>query len=293
MYNMDDSPASTGCYPRTGSESFCAATPGMKPVTAASQSAYLPSGHRLSYVMRHKGDAICHVSTPNFRLDRATGGTYCIRHYRRWDAASEMPGPAGPGGAEPQQKISTVSGCADTGSGCRPEGGIKVQFSIPPTTNGVAGHISGGSDTHWTGLPAASPDFGNVRRDCTNNFCRFEACIDFGTDGYFQSRRRMVEVGSGEVHPPGGSTLVGNVSRPSANYILTFNGGLMLFGQFTPGIIDYATHFIVAQLPYKDSTFWPGPACEVEGGCRGIPPPPPPPDEPPPASPPAAPILLP
>jgi hypothetical protein len=243
--------------------------------------------------MRHKGQNICHISNPNFRFEKSTGGTYCIRHYRRWDAASEMPGQPGPGGAEPQQKITTIGACADTGSGCRPEGGIKVQFSISPNTNGSVGQINGGSDTHWTGIPAAIPDFGNARRDCTNNYCRFEACIDYGTDGYFTSRRRMVEVGSGEVHPPGGFTQHGTVSRPSANYILTFNNGLMLFGQYTPNLIDYASHFLVVQLPYEDSSFWPGPACEFEGGCGsggGTSPPPPPP---PAGTPPAAPILLP
>ena len=96
-------------------------------------------------------------------------------------------------------------------------------------------------------------------------------------------------------HPPGGFVQVGNVSRPSATYNLNFGGGVMFFGQFTPGLIDYATHFIEVQLPYEDPNFWPGPACEVEGGCGGGGSAPPPPTEPPPSdptTPPAAPILL-
>jgi hypothetical protein len=277
FYNMDDSDNATGCYPRLPqTEMYCSSSPGMAPVPASSESRFLPAGNTLSYVMRHKGGGICHINHPPFTLEPSTGTTFCIRHYRRWDAASELPGPF-TATTEPQQKVTTIGGCREgtiAGGGCD---FLKLQVSMGPEgPNGVRGNISGGADSSWIGTTNNFPFFGNAKQDCSNNYCRFEVCVDQGKDGFLRHRRRSVEVspGNGENHV---FEARGTVARPASTWVTPGPGGLMFFGQFTPGLIDYATHYIVVRLPYEDPNFWPGPACEVEGGCSGTPPPPPPP----------------
>src|SRR5262249_51046692 len=149
-------------------EAFCSSSPGMMPVTASSQSAYLPAGNTLSYVLRHRGDGVCHISQPGFTLNRSTGTTFCMRHYRRWDASSAMPGPQN-GTQEPQQKVATIA-AYNAGLGKY----FKVQMSVQASSVCGAGCISGGADMDWAGLGNTFPNFGSAAKDCTNNFCRVE-----------------------------------------------------------------------------------------------------------------------
>jgi hypothetical protein len=172
---------------------------------------------------------------------------------------------------EPQQKVTTIGGCRE---GTIANGNcdfLKLQISMLSETNGVRGNISGGADSSWIGTTNNFPFFGNAKQDCSNNYCRFEVCVDQGQDGFIRHRRRSVEIapGSGETHV---FEARGTVSRGSSTWVNPGPGGLMFFGQYTPGLIDYASHYIVVKLPYEDPNFWPGAACEVEGGCNGAPP---------------------
>jgi len=79
-------------------------------------------------------------------------------------------------------------------------------------------------------------------------------------------RRTSVAPGSGQVtvFKP-----VGTVTRPSGLDLQNVpGGGLAMYAQAMTIIRDN-THFIVTRVRPENRDFWPGPACEVEGGCSG------------------------
>jgi hypothetical protein len=257
-FNPDDS-TTKACYPfPTGDTEIYCSSPTFTPVAASTQSAFLPSGHSLSYLIKQVGRGTCHAGHPGF--NEAPDMTYCIRAYSRWEVGSAMPSenPAD----QQQQKILTL-GAIESGT---TNGYLNIQISFgegPPTLH-----------TRFDGeLFNAPNDFqtlGSVPGDCENNLCRFEACLDYSAlgEGRARLRRTSVAPGSGQttVFKPVGATL-----HPSGINMLG-NGvtGLAMFAQlYDP--IRYSTHFIVTKVRPENRNFWPGAACEVEGGC-GSPP---------------------
>ena len=265
MYNLDDSPPSKECFagPNIGYvqndsgtpsdpsvELYCGAQFIAVPTSAL--SGVVPPSNTLSYVLRDQGGGICHIMHP--RLVEAPNMTYCLRAYSRWDAASPMPDEFNLG---QQQKIMTIAGFFPGWDY------LTAQISL-----GDAGSLHTRFDG---GMFAAPVDFqllGSARSDCTNNFCRFELCFDYSSvgEGRVRMRRTSVAPGSGQVtvFKP-----VGTVTRPSGLDLQNVpGGGLAMYAQAMTIIRDN-THFIVTRVRPENRDFWPGPACEVEGGCSG------------------------
>jgi hypothetical protein len=262
-FNPDDSPSGTQCFPGNGNgkpgqpwntEIYCSAMT-FTPVPASSEAGKLPSGHSLSYVIHHAGDGgICHVSHP--RIEEAVDVTYCIRSYRRYDATSYVPQ-----NSLEQQKIQTIGGNIPNTNDV-----LNAQLSVD-----VNGDIHTRFDGNLFNAPIDFQSLGNIVTDCTNNYCRFETCWDYSAIGEGRVRFRRTNV------PPGsGSAIVfkpvGSILRPSG---LSLDGpgpnGISLYSQGPSGSLynSYNTHFIVTRVRPEDRSFWPGPACEVEGGCSG------------------------
>lgn len=272
-YDMDDSDnsheISLRLYPIA--DNFCQNSPGMQPVTAASESAFLPAGNALSYVMRHRGYGnACAINHPPVTFNKTTGSTFCIRHYRRWDQTSQMPGPiAGSPSGEPQQKVQSIGAYANTAIN---ENVVRHQFSITPETEGITGSIGWSADFPLAGLATGSAvNMGYADQDCDGNYCRFESCIDYSTSGNVHFRARMTEVspGTGEVHLRSSTDGAGHDGNMAATWSLVgvdSATGTVFYGQDVPDIVDYASHFIAMQVDHEDQTFWPGPAVEFEGG---------------------------
>jgi len=256
--NFDDSPPSTDCYPSdhlSGVENYCSS--GHNTVTAASQSAFLPSGHSLSYVFHQFGTGgICHITHP--AISEMPGMTYCIRAYRRYDAATTWPTDS-----SMQQKVATIGGTLI---------GTTDQILNAQISLDVNADIHTRFDGYLFDAPIDFQSLGNMQNDCVNNFCRFEICFDYSA--------QPGEVGAGRVRlrktrvaPASGQTTVskpiGNVLRPNG---ITFPGGdpngLALYVQNIYAE-TYNTHFMVVKQRPENRTFWIGPACEVEGGCGG------------------------
>lgn len=339
-FNMDDtgsfgcsgpgapSHATDGDYYSSDVDSMrCSANPGLRPVKVEGESGVaaqpLPSGHRLTYVLRHQGQAPCQISNTGHlfasALDNSLctasgwpfwcctgagagtcgspshgGQTYCVREYKRWEN-HDLPGepfhgcPPDAGCiaepnhdccqpaskcCEPQQKILTFYSCETNGclNGVM---GWKAQISISPqgSGGGTIGRIEGGSNSAFMGYNEPG-SFGNVVQDCINNFCRFEACIDYDrSTGLFRTRRKMTKVSPGtfaEFPSFDGAIAQGNIPRfGTMNMHDSYTSGSGWFGQFVPNIVSYMTHFITTGGPYAPN-FWIGPACEVEGGCDGF-----------------------
>jgi hypothetical protein len=261
LYNFDDSPPATQCYPSSVDptvEAYCAAD--FRPVSAATQP--LPSGHTLSFVFRQNGGGICHVDNP--RIVEAPGMTYCMRAYSRWDPASAMPDET----LGQQQKILTLGGSFPGWDM------LNAQISLG-SQSGV-----GELHTRFDGDMFASPnDFevlGYAPADCTNNFCRFELCFDYSSigEGRIRMRRTSIAPGSGQVTV---FKSPGTILRPEGLDLVGGAGnGLSMYAQ-AMSVIRYNTHFITTRVRPENRDFWPGPACEVEGGCSGSPSAPPPP----------------
>src|SRR5262249_55466930 len=107
MYNPDDSPPATQCFPSTvdpTAELYCAAQ--FTPIPAATQP--LPPGNTLSYVLQDDGSSVCHVDNPRIGAfgTEAPDMTYCMRAYSRWDPNSPVPDTA----LGQQQKVLTLGG---------------------------------------------------------------------------------------------------------------------------------------------------------------------------------------
>ncbi len=255
-FNPDDS-TTKQCYPFAADptvELYCGSAQ-FGPVAASTQSGFLPSGNRLSFVNRQSGAGICHVMHPT--IVEAPDMTYCIRAYSRWEVGSAMP--STDPNAQQQQKILTIAG------------------NIRGTVDYLNAQISFGEGppnlhTRFDGNAFDAPvDFqslGSVVNDCENAFCRFEICFDYSSigEGRVRLRRTTIAPGAGQstVFKP-----LGNTRRPNGIALDGAAGsGLAMFAQsYSP--IRYNTHFIVTRVRPEDRNFWPGAACEVEGGCTG------------------------
>lgn len=259
----DDSPNATECAGEAAGAAIANNTPGTIGVVPANTQP-LPPGHSLTWVLRRQGGSIAHLRGPD--VAEASDVTYCHRGYHRWDPTSPIPDNAfAPAGSNSQYKIGTVGGWD-------PEGAAN------PNQLGVSsgGTIGTRADGNWFNFP---PDFKQLGRqaECVNNFCRFEICIDLLPSGQAYARFRQVVLppspNAGVVHAyekPPAQRLRSSISYAQANdvmdwYAQIYNG--------TP--LRYATHAIMAKRRPVNRTWWPGPACEVEGSCNGTPPPPP------------------
>ena len=259
FFNPDDSPSGKQCYPiPTGDTEIYCSSATFAPVPSSTQASFLPSGNGLSFVLKQSGQGICHAMHPGFT--ESPDMTYCIRGYSRWEVGSAMPS-SNPADQQ-QEKILTI-GAVQAGT---TNGYINIQISFgegPPDIH-----------TRFDGALFDAPvDFqtlGTIPDNCENNFCRFEACFDYSATGEGRARLRRTSVapGSGQVtvFKP-----VGNILHPEGITMLSQPGnGLAFFAQlYNP--VRYASHFIVTKVRPENRNFWPGPACEVEGGC-GSPP---------------------
>jgi len=248
-----DSPASTDCYPRlasSGGENFCYSG-NFSAVTSSSQSAFLPPGHALSFLFRQAGAGVCHIgSNPN--IVEAADMTYCMRSYRRNDAASHVPQ-----NSLEQQKILTIGGVEP------PNGFITIQLSMD-----VGGDVHTRFDGDYWNAPIDFQGLGNMSQ-CIGNFCRFEACMDVSATGEGRARFRMTRLSPGSGQVTVVNKPVGTVLRPSGvNVQGVAGGGDAMYGQ-NGNYITYNSHFIITKVRPENRSFWPGPACEVEGGCSG------------------------
>jgi hypothetical protein len=291
-YNPDDSTAPKQCFAGAGigfvaNDSGVPSDPYLEiwcgqnftPIPKAAVSAFLPPGNTLTHVIRDSTSGltgICHAGMP--RMVEAPDVTFCLRVYARWDATSEMPLDS----LNQQQKIMTLGGTDGTGT----VGGdriLNVQISMsvndnaPPVETGSRIHTR--FDGDFFKAPNDFQDLGNVRDHCTNNFCRFESCLDYSASGEGRTRFRRTSVapGSGQktVFKP-----VGTILRPDGIDMLINHGaggGVAMYAQGAWNVVRDNSHFIVTHTRPENRNFWPGPACEVEGGCNGSPSPPPPP----------------
>ena len=275
LYNPDDSSAPKQCFAgaNIGFVQNDSGTPSdpvvelwcgqhFTPIPQAAVSAFLPPGNTLSYVMRDSTPGVagvCHVGHP--RIVEAPNMTYCLRAYSRWDAASQMPLDS----LDQQQKIMTL-------------GGFTPALDYLNAQISMSGSGEGLIHTRFDGLMFDSPnDFqslGTVPADCTNNLCRFELCFDYSAigEGRIRLRRTSVAPGSGQeatVFKPVGRTLrPGGLDLESSGSV---GGGLSMYAQGSWNVVRDNSHFIVTHVRPENRDFWPGPACEVEGGCSGSP----------------------
>jgi hypothetical protein len=268
----------------------------LQPIAASSMSSTLPAGHTLSFVLRDQGESIAHIMHPSIR--EIPGATVCLREYVRYDAASKMPGPFtafgqpilasdgsflrtcdNPSGCDQQQKLMTLSGEFPTEANSF----LTAQISI-----GQDGHIHSRFDGNMFLPPQDFQELGTIPANCVGNFCRLEICLDYSTlgEGRLRLRRTNVAPGSGQttVNKPVGTRCrrADGVQQPGAACSTTSApdlsgtnsvtaGGLAMFAQyFNP--TRYNSHFIMTRVRPEDRNFWPGAACEVEGGCTGTPP---------------------
>ena len=258
MFNADDSPAATQCFPYPsdpGNELYCGA-PVVGPVAASNYAAFLPPGNTLSYLFLDQGPGICHVGHP--RIVEQPDMTYCIRAYSRWDPASPMPNSDFTNGGQ-QQKIMTIGGDLAPGAGVY----LNAQISLEP-----GGNLHTRFDGDMFNAPVDFASLGNASTDCTNAMCRFEICLDYSAigEGRVRLRRTTIAPGSGQVTA---FKPVGNTLRPNGLDLINLGAqGLSMVAQnYSP--IRYNSHFIVTHVRPENRSFWPGPACEVEGSCGG------------------------
>jgi hypothetical protein len=286
--NFDDSPSDTQLYPENpsisgGWENYCEQFRYV--TTAAAESPYLPPGNILSYVFTQNGNAgVCHVGSHG-TINEAPNVSYCIRHYRRWDANSHVPQ-----NQNEQQKVMTIGGYNPTNGGASPYGFVTIQISmhtggqIGPRFDGNFWRSDGGQST-------GIGDLGNMNQ-CQGNYCRFEICLDITAAGVGQARYRMTPVTPGNNVSSNFTSFVGtNIHPEGMQTNAVGGGGDQMYAQCTDGVnnipcvtapgsggptfISYNSHYIVTHVRPMNSTFWPGPACEVEGGCTGVQPQPP------------------
>jgi len=297
MYNPDDSTAPTQCFPFTGNAGYPAdnfiefySAQQFIPVPAASLSGVLPPGNTLSRVLRDQGQGVAHIMNPT--IQETPGATVCLRSYARWDRTSLWPGTFAafgqpiitwpnmngvsqnlgncdnPGGCTQQQKILTLGGVNFAyGPG---DGILNTQISWSQSQPNVEPTIHTRFDGDIFAAPVDFQELGSVR-DCTDNFCRLEICVDYSDlgEGRVRMRRTSVAPGSGQVtvFKP-----VGKVLRPNLqlNNSAGAGAGLAMYAQYFPVVRDNS-HFIMTRVRPENRLFWPGPACEVEGGCSGSP----------------------
>jgi hypothetical protein len=245
--DLDDSPDATECH--QGAESLYAAAKDFSAVPASEQP--LPPGHSLGWVLRKEGGGVSFLAAPD--IDEPSDTTYCQRTYQRWDPNAVLPIQS----ANEQYKVMTSGGWD-------PEGNANpIQIST------ATGQIGTRFDGSWFNSPVDFQTLGHVD-ECRNNFCRFELCWDHHADGIAQARFRMAVLAPNPnagrtyeaVKPPG-------VNARTRSIFKDANWPLIWYTQLPSGAnaTRFATHAIVAKRSPADSTWWPGPACEVEGGC--------------------------
>lgn len=258
----DDSPNATECEGETGDgKALTDVTQGFRAVNVSGQP--LPPGHSLSWVLRKDGGGVSVLRGPD--IDEPSNTTYCNRSYQRWDPASAIPG-AGSATANSQYKVSNMGG-KDPNGNHNP-----FQLAVVQT-----GSIFVRADSNWFNCPVDFQGFSNGQQNCTNNFCRFETCLDHKINGKAQFRARLTYLAP---HPQAGQSFV--ITKPEcliAQSRMTFQDANDPMGWYAQELsgpsIRYATHALTAKHTPQDSSWWPGPACEVEGGCSGAPPSPP------------------
>jgi hypothetical protein len=196
--------------------------------------------------------------------------TMCNRVYRRVDANWHVPQTGNDPANPEQQKIMGISGFEDGSTGGYGPG---LQISVT-----VGGGIHTRFDGNMFNPPVDFQSLGTMQNDCMNNYCRFEQCFDYSAIGEGRARMRMTKIPPGNgavsyVFKPIGQNLMPNGIHSSQVY-----GGYSWYGQITTSgnYTVYSTHYLVTRVVPEDRNFWPGAACEVEGGCSGAPPPPPP-----------------
>jgi hypothetical protein len=287
---------------------------GANPETAASLAGILPPSNSLSYVMTTSKDEqigfLRHTT-----VDDAPNMTLCFRHYMRFNPSMSLPPHDCGTGGHSQYKVSPNLGARMNGriDGPMLQIGIGKEYSCDPPRVWNQGKMNGLSASVAFGINQGSgtAEFSNIglgmAQECMNNFCRFEACVDYRQDGRVHTRFRKVVLpaGDGRGSPPKTYQGPANDAHWSAKALShwKYDGGvggtnfepLQLYKQ---GILNgpygprWVSHVMVAKTRGMDQNFWIGPACEVEGGCSGgggsAPPP-----EPPTGVRPAAPILLP
>lgn len=115
----------------------------------------------------------------------------------------------------------------------------------------------------------------NVQLAGRTSWIRFESCYDVGTSSVnTRLKATVVDTGVSDMVSCGPKPL----STP-ANFTLYQIGNLFLQTQGDTSVIGsrYVTHAIQTRTPLN-SSFWPGPASELESGGGSTPPPPPPSD---------------
>ena len=262
--NFDDSPSSKECYPTAndGSENYCTSGHTYGPVAASTQTAFLPSGHSLSYLFKQEGGGLCHIgSEPGIHY--AANFTYCARTYRRYDSTTHIPQ-----NTLEQQKILTVGGVKV------PSDFIVIQLSVD-----VGGDVHTRFDGNYFDPPIDFTNIGNIS-ECMSNFCRFEGCLDVSSSGEGRARLKMTRIPPGDGSSTSVNKPVGNILHPEGVDTLAIGGqGNAMYGQCSINGVDtvpcmangrsyisYNTHFILTYVTPEDRTFWPGAASEVETG---------------------------
>jgi hypothetical protein len=277
VFDPTDSSAAKSC----GSVDVPSST--ATPIAAGTISSVLPAGHSLSYVLQVAGGASGQIYGDSWSV-AGPGKTMCGRSYRRWTPDSGIPSDGGD--SQNQMKIITSGGFASWyepwqiswGGGSRALGSQNIRFDTSFWPGG-ANLVSPASWAH-AGLAGFRPD-----QNCINNFCRFEICVDWLADCTARARFRAVPVspGSGIVY---GAERTG--AGANCNALNMSNNGLSLINFWSSGFSQKTqnSHAIQVNLSTLDTSYWPGAACEVEGGCSGSAP------VPPPASIPSPPVLL-
>lgn len=179
-------------------------------------------------------------------------GTLCARMYQRF--SSDWPTAVGDSNQPVRQKLSEISGTYNGNSA------LFLQSQWNPFVDRIKAENSSSiwdEDLSWTG--------GTVTlQDCKDSWCRLETCVDKLSDGRTRGRFRAVVVDTGETAtflPSGWGTTSGmiNVDR------VWFGNLDRQYGSGTG--TRYMSHAIQTFIPAGDETFWPGEACELEGGC--------------------------
>jgi len=257
LYNFDDSPSSSECWPALNGENFCSSQT-FAPLVASAEAGKLPDAHTISTVLRHVGVGVCHITHP--AIVEAPNVTMCARYYRRWDASQENPLAVIPPDEPAQQKVLTIGG-APSGT----NDFLNAQISM-----GVGGDIHTRFDGNFFDAPVDFQGLGNIT-DCKNNYCRFELCVDYAANGEGRVRMRRTKVSPGDGSTNTVFKPVGNVLRPGGMNFVGQPNGVSLFAQASalqPNFIgnSYNTTFLLARIRPENRNFWIGPATEVEGG---------------------------
>jgi hypothetical protein len=226
----------------------------------------LPAGATSKHVLKENGSGGSdHIMNDldqdgsGGRLD-VTGKTLCIRGYVSYSQDHPLPG---------NIKIARM-GNAGAGLAWQSSWGSGTGLGNSPIVSFIADFQADGTvDVDCNLAAAASPDpitFG----DCRGHWCRYEICADHPPAGVPSVRARFLQVG-GPSHTELGPEMAYCHQRLPAVTSLQVKGQLVimdLHGEALAGPAEtgarFLSHGLVTLTPY-DSTFWPGPARELEG----------------------------